>query len=275
MAHLPRKVVEDVASRQRPDFCRRIERIAHRQGSHPLRESTLEDVSDVIQHDEALRRDAGLAAVDDARPDGGLDRRIKIRARRHDERIAAAKLEHRLLQCLAGDAGDLAAGVLAACERDACHARILEHTLHLPRADQQRLKRALRKSCPADDVLDRQRTLRHVRRVLEQQDVAGHQRRSREPEYLPEGEVPWHDREDGPERLVMDEALGCGALRRLVGQELPGVLGVVAAAPRALDGFLAAGLQQFAHLERHQAAERLLLRFEDRRRAKHPLRAHR
>ena len=55
---------------------------------------------------------------------------------------------------------------------------------------------------PPERVLDEERGLRHVRRVLEQPDVAGHQRRRGEPDDLPEREVPRHHREHRTERLV-------------------------------------------------------------------------
>ena len=40
----------------------------------------------------------------------GLDRRVQVGARHDDERIAAAELEHHLLELLAGGGGDLTAG---------------------------------------------------------------------------------------------------------------------------------------------------------------------
>ena len=53
-----------------------------------------------------------------------------------------------------------------------------------------------------EQVLQEQRRLRHVRRVLEQADVARHQRRRGEPDRLPEREVPRHDGQHRAERLV-------------------------------------------------------------------------
>ena len=58
----------------------------------------------------------------------------------------------------------------------------------------------------AEQALDGQRALRHVRRVLQQHDVAGHQRRRGEPEHLPERKIPGHDREHGAHRLVANVA---------------------------------------------------------------------
>ena len=117
------------------------------------------------------------------------------------------------LSCRPGGAGHLPARLLAAGQRRARDARIVEDALDLVRVDQQRLERAVRKAGAPEDVLDQQRALRHVRRVLEQHDVAGHQRGRGEPEDLPERKVPRHHREDRTERLVADEALGRRALR--------------------------------------------------------------
>ena len=96
-------------------------------------------------------------------------------------------------------------GAGAAGEGDRRDPRILDHRAHLLGLDQQRLEDALGESGAAEDLLDRERALGHVRRVLEQPHVAGHERRRGEAEDLPEGEVPGHDREHRPDRLVGDQ----------------------------------------------------------------------
>ena len=98
-------------------------------------------------------------------------------------------------------------GAFAAGQRHRADARIVEQRRDVGRADQQRLEHAVGKAGAAEDVLDGQRALRHVRRVLEQPDVAGHQRRRGEAEHLPERKVPRHDRQHDAERLVADVAL--------------------------------------------------------------------
>ncbi len=74
--------------------------------------------------------------------------------------------------------------------------------------EEQRLEDAAGKAGTADQGFDGQRALRHVGGVLQQADVAGHQRRREEAEDLPEREVPGHDREDEAERILADVALG-------------------------------------------------------------------
>ncbi len=64
---------------------------------------------------------------------------------------------------------------------------------HMLRRDEQRLERTGRESRPPEHVLDQQRRLGHVRRMLQQTDVARHEARRREAHHLPHGEVPGHD----------------------------------------------------------------------------------
>ena len=107
----------------------------------------------------------------------------------------------------------------------------------------------------AEQLLERERALRHVRRVLEQADVAGHQRRRGEADHLPEREVPRHHRQHrrraaGSERTLASRPLG---LDGSSAQEALGVLGVVAAGGGALLGLLATAAPiELAHLGGHQ-----------------------
>ena len=76
-----------------------------------------------------------------------------------------------------------------------------------------------------------------------------------EAEDLPEREVPGHDREHRPERLVADDSSRRASVGdRLVGQEALGVLGVEAADPGALLRLGHGRADGLAHLERHAAA---------------------
>src|SRR6185312_9010034 len=106
----------------------------------------------------------------------------------------SAKLEDGLLDLLPGTRGDLTAGVLAAGERRRRDAIVVEERGNRLRANEQRLKDAVRRACFAEELLERERALRHVRRVLEQPNVARAQSRRGEADDLPEGKVPRHDR---------------------------------------------------------------------------------
>ncbi len=83
----------------------------------PCDEARLELVVDGVGDEEALGGDAGLAAVDAARADGGVDRDVEVGGGHHDEGIAAAELQHGLLDEPSGLRGDGAAGGLAAGQR--------------------------------------------------------------------------------------------------------------------------------------------------------------
>jgi hypothetical protein len=69
------------------------------------------------------------------------------------------------------------------------------------------LKDAVGSAGTPEHILDGEGALRNVRRVLEKPDIPGHERRRRESKDLPEGKIPWHDRQDDAERLVEHEAL--------------------------------------------------------------------
>src|SRR5207244_7378769 len=94
----------------------------------------------------------------------------------------------------------------------------------------------------------------------------GDKRRGGEAEDLPEGKVPGHDGQDGPERVEADVAAARVGPAGLRGEELLGVLGVVLAAPGALLDLPLALRDRLSHLERHGAGVRGLLRAQHARR---------
>jgi hypothetical protein len=150
------------------------------------------------------------------------------------------------------------AGRFAAGQRGGLDPWITKDGLDSLRRHQQRLEAILGKAAAGDHVGQIQRRLRHVGGVLEQADVAGHQRGRGEPDGLPQREVPRHHGQHHAERLPP----GVGALRadlrrlgRLVGKQLLGVLGVVAKALGALDRFALGRLQSLAHFKRHHGAD--------------------
>jgi hypothetical protein len=120
--------------------------------------------------------------------------------------------------------------------------------------NEQRLKATLREAAARDDVGEIQRRLRHIRRVLEDADVARHQRRRGEPHGLPQRKVPRHDGQHHPKGLIPDICLGCADRWRvggLVGEQLLGVLGVEAKTLGALERFGLGRGQRLTHFEGH------------------------
>ena len=96
---------------------------------------------------------------------GGL---VEVGRRHDDERVAAAELEHRLLQLLAGDRGHRLPGRGRAGERGGDDPVVAQHRLDVLAADEQGEEDVVREARPAEQLLHVQRRLRHVARVLEQ-----------------------------------------------------------------------------------------------------------
>ena len=96
--------------------------------------------------------------------------------------------------------------------------------------------------------------------MFEDRAVAGHQRRRREANDLPEWEVPGHDRQHDTQRLEGDIALAGVGLDVFVRQESGRVLGVEIAVPGALFYFAFGFDDGLAHLGgRERRQPRLLL----------------
>ncbi len=108
--------------------------------------------------------------------------------------------------------------------------------------------------------------------MLQDSGVPRHEGRSDKPEYLPKGEIPGHNRQDHPERLVVDVALGSIRGDGNVGEHLLGVGGVVPANPGTFLGFGPPGRDGLSHLHRHQASEIVLALLQQITRPLHQLR---
>ena len=156
---------------------------------------------------------------------------VQIGARHHDERIAAAQFQHRLLDLLSALAG---------------HFRPAG-SLPVSVAATTRLSSSTRATC--DDPMSSVRNspfekparhrissiasarLRNVGRVLQQSRIARHQRRRGKSKHLPERKIPRHHRQHHAQRLVRDEAFPRVGRHFFIGQEFLGVFRVIAAGP--------------------------------------------
>ncbi|CAG6394318.1 hypothetical protein SCOCK_260012 [Actinacidiphila cocklensis] len=248
---------------QRADVGGRGRGVADPQGAHRPGEALGEVVVYVGVDDEALGRDAGLAVVLHPGGDRDLDRPVEVGGgrRHHHEGVAAAEFQHRLLDLVARDRGDRAARALAAGEGRGGHPRVAQDTLDRAGADQQGLEAALGEAGAVEQLAQVEGGLRDVGRVLEQPDVAGHQRGRGEPDHLPEREVPRHHREHHPQRAVADvrpggaAVLDVGGVGVLVGEQALGAGGVPAHRLGALGRLRAGGDQRLAHLGGHGAGD--------------------
>src|SRR5262249_24777339 len=245
--HLLLQAPENILGGQRANISCGIHGIADLERSHVSDKLRDESVVNGLIDDKALGGDAGLAVIDNAGLNRGSGGTVKIRAGHYDEGVASAQFKHDLLDLPAGRRGHDAARAHAAGKGHGHDARISDDAVHAVWADEQGLKDAFRKAGPAEDFFDRQGALRNIGRMLQQADVARHQRGRGEAEDLPERKVPGHDRQDRADRLVADKAARGAGGGFFVGKKAFGVFRVKAAAKGALLGFLHGGTQSLAH----------------------------
>src|SRR5208282_5255951 len=146
---------------------------------------------------------------------------------------------------------NLDAGLLASSERGGDNARVVENRIDLLGTDKQSLKRAGGESGFEKNLFNRQGTLRNIRSVLEQPDVAGHERRSSEANHLPERKVPRHDGENGADRPVANKTFLGPGIKYFICQKAFSILSVVAAASGAFHGLGDCRFVRLAHFEGH------------------------
>ncbi len=111
------------------------------------------------------------------------------------------------------------------------------------------------KAGAAHQRLDCESALRDVGGVLQQADVARHQRGREKAEDLPEGKVPRHHGENDAERIPAHVAVVVIGRDGLWREDAGGVVGVVAAGVGALQDLESRGCERLAHLERDECGE--------------------
>src|SRR5207249_612465 len=97
-----------------------------------------------------------------------------------------------------------AAGALATGERDGFDGGVFDERLGAVVGNQDGGEDAVGEAGAGEEVFDGQGAAGDVGGVLEDGDVAGHQRGCGEAEDLPEGKVPGHDGQDRAEGFVAD-----------------------------------------------------------------------
>src|SRR5438876_5423203 len=88
--------------------------------------------------------------------------------------------------------------------------------------------------------------------MLQESDIACHQRRRRKAKHLPERKIPRHHRQNRTDRQIPDEAFLGSSIYYFVRQEPLCIVRVVPACSRALGRFRHGGLIRLAHLQGHQ-----------------------
>ena len=215
------QLVAQIDARLRPDLDIGLERWADLRRPHALDHAALERLAHRLDDDEALGGNAALARVDEPTLRARRDRGDEIGVLEHHVGVAAAELEHRLLDHAAGLGRHRLAGGDAAGERHGSDLRPLDDAGDAVARNQQRREQARRQPGVGEEPLDRERAAGDVGGVLENDAVAGHERRRRGAEDLPEREVPRHHGEQHAQRLVGDEALPRLRRHLLVGEERP------------------------------------------------------
>src|ERR1035438_856511 len=77
---------------------RLVQRVSWREGCQGCLKFVEKTVGQFFDDDESLRRDTALAHVVHLGPDRPLDRLVEVRVLKHDEGVAPAKLQRRLLE---------------------------------------------------------------------------------------------------------------------------------------------------------------------------------
>src|SRR3954452_1585656 len=178
------QILRRLLAGQRREAGGRVARVAGGECRERLLEAGDEVVVDVLWDDQPLGRDAGLTAVLHPARRGRLDRAPEVVGVEHDERVAAAELQHRLLQVLAGQRGHGAAGALAPGKRDALDEGVRDDLLDVGDGQEDVGVDASGHTCIVESLLDGEGGLRVQLGVLEQNRVAQLQVRSGRPDNL-------------------------------------------------------------------------------------------
>ena len=132
---------------------------------------------------------------------------------------------------------------------------MLQDLIDSRRRHDQRPEQPVGESGFGDDPVDGECAPCDVGSVLEKASVAGHQRRCDESKNLPEGKVPRHHGQHHTQWSICHITGGSTCLDLLVGQDLFGILGVVAADPGTLFDLAAALSEGLSHLCGHEPGQ--------------------
>ena len=125
---------------------------------------------------------------------------------------------------------------------------MIDKRCYLPAADEHIRKNMLRKSGPPENTFNSLGTPRHIRCMLKQTDIACHQAGRCETEYLPEGKVPGHNRQNDTQGFEGHITLAGIRIHNFVPKKAFCLPGIVATYPGAL-GYLRSGFpNDLAHL---------------------------
>eukprot|EP00906_Rhabdomonas_costata_P017519 RCo025295 len=229
-----------------------VQGVAHLDRGHLRREQCEKLVVHSLRDDEPLGSDAALTAVQGATCGAHLRRVVQLGVLEDEVGIAAAQLQHGLLQELPRDLTDVPPYGRASRDRHGSDQRVVQHLVDLGARNGHVLEHPRGKPSVQENLLDGCGAPQHVGGVLEDHCVPRGQPTRGLPENLPEREVPRHNDQDAPHRAEGDVAGVHPGGHMLWGQELLPILRVVLADQGTLLHLAQALADGLAHLSGHQ-----------------------
>src|SRR5690606_19026029 len=145
------KGIAEIRTRQWSHLSCRVKWIAAPGSGQCVGNALLECFSQGLDDDEALGRDAALAAVDQAGSGADVRGGDRIRVAEDDVRVAAAEFHDGLPEGCASDAAKGAAGLGGAGQGDAADVGVSDHGFEAARIDEEHAKDTGRKTRLAKD----------------------------------------------------------------------------------------------------------------------------
>ena len=218
------------------------------QRAQAFAESPQESLAPLLaDHDDALGGDTALTGVEHPADQRAGDGVLQVGILQDNQGIAAAELHDGLLQAAAGAFGHRGSGALTSGDGDAGDPRVFDQPPDLVDAGEHVRVNPRRGASLLKEPRERQRAVRDVLGVLDDQDIAGHQLRSGDAGELVVGEVPGLDAEDHTDRLGFDH--GSRRFWQLLGgEERLGAVGVVVEDRCRQADLCLRGSDQLAHL---------------------------
>ena len=247
----------------RPELCSFLAWITHLETAHGIRQRLLEGFEHRAQNDEALARDATLAAVHHARRCRDLGSGRNVGIVEHEVGVGAAELEHGLLEHRSGRGRNAPSCGDTAGEGHGRDIFVPDQGLDVAASNEQAAEQIPRDTRFVKHLLDGERTARDVTGMLQERPVARHQRRRGETEQLPEGKIPRHHREDDSDRIEGDEGFSLTRVDRLVREIAFRMIGKPVAIECAFLDFGPSLIERLAHLLCHQGRKFVLAGAQD------------
>src|SRR5262252_3732083 len=164
-------------------------------------------VVDRVHHNKAFGCDARLARILIASPGSDLGGFIDVRVIQYNERIRTTEFEYAGLQLCTCNGRDGSSCWFRAGKRYSRDYGVTDNVGNLTSRDFQRPENILRQTRPVQNFLELNGASHDVRCMLQDHCITGHDDGTDAPKNLPERVVPWHHRENGTKRLILNSSL--------------------------------------------------------------------